>query len=245
MNNQQHQIVVDSFRANQQLVGWVLASSTLSGAGKDLTNYLRRSAAHLNLETEAQRLMRSTDVRWDDLQKVAAELVNDPDSAEFSFKYAFIGLKLAGKSTASVMVSNIIGCQAVDTSDMIYERLATEMGITLEELRAAPKEEIRPKLIEIGDRLSKTDPLALIRPVMNSKSFTIAGIRKKDQLAALPSDVQVVWINREGHDPDSLDNLEIEPDGHCIVINNGESMIEFKYVLCDLILGIHPEPSGN
>ncbi len=244
MNSNQRQTIVESFRANPQLVGWVLASSTLSGRGLDLTNYLKRSDRHLELEREAQRLAKVADVRWSDLQRVSNDLVADPSSKDFAFKYAFIGLKLAGKSTASTVVSNILGCQAVDTSDMIYERLAAEMGITLDELRTLPKEEIRPKLIEIGDRLSKTDPLALIRPVLDSKSFTIAGIRKKDQLEALPKEVQVVWINREGHAPDSLDNLEIEPDGHCIVINNGESMIEFRYVLCDLVLGIHEEPNS-
>ena len=235
----------DFFRENPQLMIWVLAVERFTCT--ELITYASRTPEHGRLYMEFTKFLREIGTNWCDALKVCQELIDDPDSQDFSFKYAFIGLKMAGKSTASNIVSEILRCQAVDTSDMIYDRLAVELGITLGDLRAMPKEDIRPKLIGIGDRLSKTDPLALIRPVMESKSFTIAGIRKRDQLEALPKDVQVVWINREDHTPDSLDNLDIDPTGHCIVVNNGSCMIEFRYVLSDLLLGITrslDHPSG-
>lgn len=234
MNNQ-----IDFFRENPQLVSWVLAAYRLTD--DELLAYTLRTPEHVRLNMKFRKFLREIGTNWYDASKVCQELIGDPDSQDFSFKYAFIGLKMSGKSTASNIVSEILRCRAVDTSDMIYDRLAAELGVTLGDLRAMPKEDIRPKLIEIGDRLSKTDPLALIRPVMKSKSFTIAGIRKRDQLEALPKDVQVVWINRNDHTPDSLDNLDIDPTGHCIVINNGSCMIEFRYVLSDLLLGIYKE----
>lgn len=236
MNRYQRQSTAEYFRENPKAVGWLITTSSLSFPF--VAAYTRRSVGHMELEKSIQTFSRVLGVRLSELVEVARELIADPHCLDHAFKYAFIGLKQAGKSTASTIASTIIGCRAVDTSDMIYEALAAESGVTVESLRAIPKEELRPRLIEIGDRLSKEDPLSLVRPVMKAKSFTIAGIRKKDQLAALPKDVQVVWINRTNHDPDSLDNLEIEPGEYDVVINNGASMSEFKYELCDMLLGL-------
>ena len=151
-------------------------------------------------------------------------------------KIAFIGQKQSGKSTASDFVANIVGGVSVDTSARIYRELAEELGTTVEELKSRPKESIRQRLIEKGDMISLEHPLALIADQLDARAYCIAGIRKRDQLEALPDEVKVVWIEREGHNPPGEDNLELTAeDADYVVTNNGEKLGPFHAALLDLI----------
>ena len=143
-------------------------------------------------------------------------------------KFAFIGLKQSGKSTAARMVADLIGGVSIDTSTIIYEELAKSLSKPVDEICAMPKEDIRHLLIEFGDRLCKDDPLALIRDKIAAPSYAIAGIRKRDQLEALPSDVITIWIERLNHRITGRDNLEVEAnDARIIVLNNGVDLDEY------------------
>lgn len=142
-------------------------------------------------------------------------------------RVAFIGLKQAGKSTAAAYWASNFGGVHVDTSESIYEALATQLGLTVQELREKPKESLRELLIATGDALCADDPLGCVRSRL-SDQFAVAGIRKRDQIAALPENTTIVWVERSNHVPDGVDNLELsKSDADYVLENNGFDLAGF------------------
>lgn len=159
---------------------------------------------------------------------------------------AIIGKKQSGKSTAAAMIgrSFIPTVPIVDTSNVMYKILAEQLGITESQLRQLPKEEIRPRLIEIGDQLTRDNPLAIVEDSILDGEFAIAGIRTSDQLEALKKRcpmTTVLWVDRENHNPGGADNLALTPgDADVVVVNNGATFEPFATELIKTLFGVIP-----
>lgn len=61
-----------------------------------------------------------------------------------------------GKTTAREILSELTHLTGASCSDVIYAVLAALRGVSVEDLRALPKEELRPVLIEVGDWICQT-----------------------------------------------------------------------------------------
>lgn len=148
-----------------------------------------------------------------------------------SIRVVMIGCKQSGKSTAAAAIgAAYCNVKVVDTSNAIYSLLASRKGVTEEALRQLPKENLREDLIQLGDELTDQHPLALIEDSVLAGEFVIAGIRKIPQLkAARELGSLVLWIERDGHDPDGIDNLELSArDADAVVYNNGSDLLAFQ-----------------
>jgi hypothetical protein len=162
--------------------------------------------------------------------------------------YIFIGPPTHGKTLARKIFCELTGIKGASTSDVIYALMARFAGVSESELRETPKEEIRPKLIELGNYLcgSSEDlsknafpgkvpdsiyrgPSMLVRTLFHSGFAAFDGIRRKPELEEvryimnwLGIEVFVFWIHRENNLAKVEDNTEVEhTDATHIIANNG------------------------
>lgn len=160
-----------------------------------------------------------------------------------------IGPPHHGKTEVRKYICEVMGWKGASTSDVIYALLAQEMGKPEAELRAMPKEEIRPKLIEFGDylcgkagKLELVPPLperpapekyyrgpsALSRILFHTGHRVSDGIRRRLELSDLRSKLEwlgiplvVIWVERPGH-PTIKDNTEVtSADADFVLLNDG------------------------
>lgn len=115
--------------------------------------------------------------------------------------FFFVGPVGHGKTTAREIVSKITHLSGASCSDVIYRFLAIRRGVSVESLRALPKEDLRPALIEAGDYLcgqigelkevavdSRIEkdvwriPSALIRLLYLNGHNSIDGVRRRLEL---------------------------------------------------------------
>ena len=175
-----------------------------------------------------------------DMHDVTFEAIN---WGKPTIQVVIIGKKQSGKTTAAEFIAAARpAVKSIDTSAVLYTILAEQLGITEEELRSRPKEEIRPQLIATGDTLTSQNPLAIIGhgTDLSSTEFAIAGIRTADQLVAIrevcPNSV-TLWIDRDNHDPSGVDNLALtERSADLIVRNNGSQMGPFRVAVMTALI---------
>jgi len=139
-----------------------------------------------------------------------------------------IGKACAGKSTFAQWLIKQTGEKAGRTSSIIYEAMAKARGCTVKDLEDLPKEELRPKLIALGDFMCDIQPDILSQALVQRGITVIDGVRRKSELEALREkhEIFVYYIRRDKFTVS--DNFELdERDAHYIVDNNGE-MNEFK-----------------
>ena len=90
-----------------------------------------------------------------------------------------------------------------ETSSIIYETVAFEQGLTVEELRTTPKEKLRPHLIITGDKLCERHGADFLsQTLFNRGHLIVAGMRKPEELHAIRKlwpDLLTVWIHRPYH----------------------------------------------
>jgi hypothetical protein len=161
--------------------------------------------------------------------------------------YIFTGPPANGKSLARKIFCELTGIKGASTSDVIYALMARFAGISEAELRETPKEELRPKLIELGnylcggsDDLSKNafkDPIRdsiyrgpsmLTRALFHTGFRAFDGVRRKSELEEiryimdwLGIQTFVLWVHRD-EAPSISDNTEVTiEDATNVIANTG------------------------
>lgn len=111
--------------------------------------------------------------------------------------YLVGGLPRHGKSTLASCLSVYTGLPWGDTSQVIYDALAEELGTTRAELQARDKSTVRQQLIDLGDRLVAQDPAYLVRRLVQSGIRIVAGVRAPEQILAVEAElgpVLTMWV---------------------------------------------------
>lgn len=112
-----------------------------------------------------------------------------------------VGPVMHGKTTSREILCKHTFLKGASCSDVIYDCLAFRRGVSVQELREVPKEELRPALIEMGDFLCGQIgslkeapaipnfddqvfrvPSALIRMLYHSGCNVIDGVRRRLEL---------------------------------------------------------------
>jgi hypothetical protein len=161
----------------------------------------------------------------------------------------FIGPPEHGKTTARKIFCELTKLPGASCSDVIYALLAQHRGIPESELRAFPKADIRPQLIEFGDylcgsigklELVKSDaplredlfrgPSALFRTLYHAGFRVVDGVRRrlelqeiKDRMGWFGLPVLVVYVADPRKLVDAVkDNTEVNSaDADFQIINDG------------------------
>jgi len=96
--------------------------------------------------------------------------------------------------------------------------------MTIDEISAMPKEEIRPYLVKIGDEMCDRDITVLADKLIENGCGIIDGIRRKKELNGIKNKYNplVIWINRPDND-DISDNTEVTAeDADYVFVNRPE-----------------------
>ena len=159
--------------------------------------------------------------------------------------YVFIGPPAHGKTLARKIFCELTGVKGASTSDVIYALMARFTGVSEAELREVPKEELRPKLVELGNylcgnsnELSKNafkDPIPdsiyrgpsmLTRTLFHTGFRAFDGIRRKAELEEfryimnwLGIQTFVIWVHRDGL-ASVADNTEVTVEDATTVLAN-------------------------
>ncbi len=133
------------------------------------------------------------------------------------------GLPQHGKTTIAGIIASRFGVTFANTSDTIYDELAG-YGQTVEDLHKMPKERLRPRLIETGDRLCEEHGLAYLALTQLEKHDVVCGVRKPKELALIRAaypDCLFLWVIRPGH-PHIKDSTQLShKDADLVVMNTG------------------------
>ncbi len=180
-----------------------------------------------------------------------------------------IGPPHHGKTETRKILSELTFQKGESTSTIIYDFLAKRRGITVDELKKTPKDELRPELIEAGDFLVgkidkiKLDPVddtldkivyripsTLLRILYLSGVNVIDGVRRKQELSDSIKHLEwngvrslVIWVERPGVEI-LQDNTELtQTDAHEVVQNDGtlEDLKEKMKVVLEKYFGKQPE----
>lgn len=140
------------------------------------------------------------------------------------------GLPQHGKTTVASIIATRFGVTYGNTSDTIYETVATVQGVTVDELYKMDKEKLRPKLIEAGDHLCSVGGPAYLALQQLQKHDVVCGIRKPQELALIRAsypDCLFLWVIRPGylHIKDSTQLSHKDAD---VVIVNSGSMADLE-----------------
>lgn len=161
--------------------------------------------------------------------------------------FVFIGPPHHGKTLARKFFCELTGLRGGSCSDVIYGVMSHFSNRSLTLLQETPKEELRPKLIELGDYLcGQSDslelngfqlpdtiyrgPSALLRSLFHTGVLVFDGVRRrrelnhfKEVLQWLGVDVRVVWVERPDHATVD-DNTEVTAnDADAVIVNSGSA----------------------
>lgn len=161
--------------------------------------------------------------------------------------FIIIGPPHHGKTELRKIVSEITSLKGESTSEVIYSFLAHRRKVPVADLKAIPKEVLRPELIEAGDFLvglkeslaapaidPEIDqivyrvPSALIRTLYVSGFNVIDGVRRRQELTDAINHLTwngvrsvVIWVTRPGAET-VADNTELTAaDATDIIFNDG------------------------
>lgn len=126
---------------------------------------------------------------------------------------AVIGLPGAGKSTVSQAIAEHTGRKRGSCSDAIYNYLSHILSMPEAELRAIPKEALRPLLIYQGNQMCRRDPARLVKILHRHGITVIDGIRRRRELEKVCKcwKTFVVWVQPTKPIAEIVDNTELFP----------------------------------
>lgn len=110
------------------------------------------------------------------------------------------GLPKSGKTFVGEFLARSCGVRYANTSDVIYEEAARRHGGWVMQ---APKEVIRPILIEVGDDLCAGNPAELLERLVRNGNRILCGLRKPLELRTFKTnnpglEVKSLWIQNSG-----------------------------------------------
>lgn len=151
-----------------------------------------------------------------------------------------IGYSKCGKSLAGDLIARWPGglvSISISTSDILFEQYASHANISNAELREN-KDKYRHQLWEFGRKLQADDPLCLVRQALamafcgDDAVNVVTGVRNRDEMVAIRAAKMfdlIIWINRNGCEPNSTDCLK--PSDADIVIDNNGTIEELQRAL--------------
>ena len=147
------------------------------------------------------------------------------------------GAPEVGKTTFRKLMSEYTELPGGSCSDVVYAIMATRTGKTVEELRAMPKSELRPKLVELGNAICDADPAYLVRYLYERGVRIVDGIRRKEELAAVLKEFSCVgvWIVNP-RAAVVTDNTELTAADFPIVIQNDGTVDELALKVADFAI---------
>lgn len=142
--------------------------------------------------------------------------------------FLIVGLPRHGKTTAREFLSPHLDQRGASTSELGYELLAEERGVTVADLNALPKESLRQELVRVCDAALDQDSGAFARHFLARGVTIIDGIRRRSELLAAKSmlldqgqTTRIIWIENP-RVPLVRDNTDITPaDADTVVFNDG------------------------
>lgn len=159
-------------------------------------------------------------------------------------KIIIIGQPRHGKTELGGITARILNASFGNTSDTIYESLAAKGETTVEALRKIPKEDIRERLINEGDRLCLDNPAFLSLKQLETHRI-VCGVRKPPELYGIKQvypDAVVVWVERPAAQwfPDNTSLTREAAD--YVVVNDGsleDLEVKMRGVLVLMDLKLH------
>lgn len=145
--------------------------------------------------------------------------------------FIVVGRPRHGKNTFAEHLSSVTGQKVGDCSNIIYDELAVKLDIPVEKLLQLPKEEIRPQLIDLGNKLIAKDPCYFGRKLINNGHHIICGVRRLCELSCIRKEHMhtcVIWVQNDNA-PIVEDNTEITKEDSDIVIFNNGDLFDLQY----------------
>lgn len=99
--------------------------------------------------------------------------------------YLIAGPATHGKTTLSTYLSKCVRLRRASTSDPLYGMLAKELNLTEAQVRALPKEQVRPRLIALGRDVCKANKAALLIQLYTAGVCIIDGLRYKQEISEM------------------------------------------------------------
>lgn len=155
--------------------------------------------------------------------------------------FFIIGPPQNGKTTIANYISKKLGLKYASTSSIVYRELARSKGLSLEQTYKLPKEQIRPELVVVADKMCDADATVLVDGLVKDGANIIDGIRRKFELRKSVEKLTLqghkvhVWYVVDNRKALIKDNTEIDgTDADIIILNNGS--FEALYGKLDTLL---------
>ena len=123
--------------------------------------------------------------------------------------YLICGAPHHGKDTFGQFLADALGVKKGAPSDIIYEEMAELQGCTVEDLKAVPKEKLRPKLVTLGDQLTRDSPTYLVEQLRKRGVRVVTGVRRMLEAIEVEEPKKIIWVERIGY-PIIEDNTEYD-----------------------------------
>tara|TARA_R110000803_G_scaffold106150_3_gene174285 strand:+ start:1761 stop:2258 length:498 start_codon:yes stop_codon:yes gene_type:complete len=122
--------------------------------------------------------------------------------------YIICGYARVGKDTFAQHLADALDTKMGTTSDIIYETMSVRRGVSVDELKAIWKEDLRDDLVEMGDALCNIAPDYLAQALINRGVRVISGVRRLSEAQAIREPKKIIWMERR-HFTSPPDNTEL------------------------------------
>lgn len=127
--------------------------------------------------------------------------------------YLVCGAPRHGKDTFGQYLADALGTKKGAPSDIIYEELAKRRQVSLSELLAVPKEDLRADLVALGDELCSISPTFLVDALRKRGVRVVTGVRRVAEALEVPQPRKIIWVECPDV-PVIPDNTEYELKDH-------------------------------
>jgi hypothetical protein len=131
------------------------------------------------------------------------------------------------------MLADRLTVKAGETSDIIVDEMArvrvkrgdfSDLASAINHIRTSPKEQMRPEMIETGDRLCEANPAALAMGLIDRGYQVISGIRRVSEYKALLSlypQIVLLWVDRQDQGVSDNTDYSLKEIAHHVIDNYG------------------------